>query len=128
MPSLSQCYDFYRVKVAQVFRRMPIVALAMFLLLPSHAFATGPEISVSCGEANTGTSIRTGRQLQDVRAIRITVDPANKCHVDVLIELEGGSREYRSNRIRASRRGPGQSMSDTPGPRCFVFAGRSYCE
>jgi hypothetical protein len=128
MPSLSQWYDFRRVKVAKVLRSMPIVAFAIFLLLPSCAFAAGPEISVSCGGADTRMSIRTGRQLRNVSAIRISVDPANKCHVDVSVELEGGARDYRSARIRARMRHSDQSTSNTPDSRCFVFSGRSYCE
>lgn len=128
MPSLSQWYDFHRVKVATIFRRTPIMALAMFLPVPSHADGAGPEISVTCGQADIGTSIQTGRQLRNVRAIRITVDPANKCHVDVSIELKDGARDYRNAGIRAPRRSSDQSTSDTPGSRCFVFASRSYCE
>ena len=92
------------------------------------AFASSPEISVSCGDTGTSTAIRTRRQLQNARAIHVVVDPANKCHVDITIELKDESRNRENPAVRPRRPNADQSAGDKPGSQCFNFAGRRYCE
>jgi hypothetical protein len=127
MRSLCRWFEFHGIKVAKIFYRMPIVSLGMLFFVPPHAIAAVPEISVLCGGTSISASMPIGRQLRNVRVIRITVDPANKCRVDVSIELKDGADEYKSAKIRARKRVLEPALS-APGARCFVFADRSYCE
>jgi hypothetical protein len=109
------------------YRLTSIAALALVLLAPSAARAAEPEISVACGSAGT-TSIRTGSDLRNVRAIHITVDPANKCHVDVEIELKDKTQKSRRAARIHVRKPRFEAARVTLAPRCFNFGGRRYCE
>jgi hypothetical protein len=121
---LSRPYKIARV----LFCSLSIITLADLLFVSPRAFAASPEISVSCGDTNTSTTVRTRRQLQNVRSIRIVVDPANKCHVDISIELKDESRKYHSDVVPPRKSTADQSAGDKLNSQCFNFAGRRYCE
>jgi hypothetical protein len=103
-----------------------IAAVALLALMPWSAQAAEPDISVTCGSAGT-TSISTGNDLRNVRAIHITVDPDNKCHVDVSFDLKEQVQKPRTTRVRQHRR-RFDTARITFAPRCFTFGGRRYCE
>jgi hypothetical protein len=103
-----------------------ILAAALLALMPWSARAAEPDISVTCGSTGP-TSISTGNDLRNVRAIHITVDPDNKCHVDVSFDLKEKVHKPRAARVHV-RRPRLQAARFTAAPRCFSFGGRTYCE
>jgi hypothetical protein len=96
------------------------MAVALSALLSSApASAAGTDVQVLCGSSST--TIKTGRALDKARVIRVSVDPANQCKVEVSIELRGGARGDRGSQAGLSA----PAKSDA---RCFLLAGKSYCE
>lgn len=126
MPPRSFKARLHSARRAKMWRGALTIALSMLLLAWRISAASSAEITVSCGKPDTGTTIRTGSALRNLKAIHITVDPANSCHIDVSIELKNG----RQKKTVAKAKVPKQTepTAAANGARCFGFAGKKYCE
>jgi hypothetical protein len=118
-------------RIMRVFRAAVIAAAAALCLPPLQAQAAdrgAPDIVVTCGTHET--RISTGRRLRNIAAIRITVDPAAQCRVEASLQFKTGGQDRQAVPVAIKSAKPRPRVSDLPASRrkCFVFAGRSYCE
>jgi hypothetical protein len=118
---------------ASRWRGVKAAAAAGFVLLSpfclSITAARATEIIVSCGPENIRRSIQTRHRLRNVEAIRVKVDAANDCRVEVSYHLKpdlGNHQGVRAPKHIQPRRLAFTSPASSR--RCFVLAGRSYCE